>query len=141
MGLDAASHVEIDDTRFDHNARIGNIHFKDVIHARQAEDNAVFDGKRAAAQAGAGTARDEWDFFAMADAQDGLNLLGGVRKQHGARENAEIGEPITFVGAEFLRRRDEAAFSDDGTKLVENSGVHSARIRIKDSTVQLCGRA
>ena len=128
VGLDAAGDVEIDDAGFDGNASVGNVHFENAVHASKAEDYPVFDWECAAAEAGAGTARDERKFFAVAETQDGLNLLGGGRKQDGAREDAKIREAIAFVGVAFFERRDETAITDDGTKFVEDGGVHEGSL-------------
>ena len=81
LRLDAAGDVQIDDAGLDDDAGVGEIDFEDAVHAREADDDAVFDGQRAAAQAGAGAARDEGDLFAMADADDGLDLCGGSREE------------------------------------------------------------
>ena len=66
---------EIDDTRLDDDARVGNIHFQDAIHPREAEDDPVFNRQRATAQARAGATRDERNFLVMAEANYGLHLL------------------------------------------------------------------
>src|SRR2546427_13231096 len=58
LRLDASGDIQIDDARFDDDARIRKIDFEDTIHAREADYNSVFDGKRAAAQARARPARD-----------------------------------------------------------------------------------
>src|SRR5438105_4921369 len=63
--LDASGNLEIDDSRFDDYASVREINFEDAIHAREADDDAVFDGQRAAAQAGAGAACDNFFFFMM----------------------------------------------------------------------------
>ena len=46
---DASGNVEIDDPRFDDHACVREIDFEDTIHSRQANDNPVFNGERAAA--------------------------------------------------------------------------------------------
>ena len=45
----AGGYVEINDAGFDDHAGVGEIDFEDAIHAREADDDAVFDGERAAA--------------------------------------------------------------------------------------------
>ena len=76
---DAGGDVEIDDAGLDDDAGVGEIDFEDAVHAREADDDAVFDGERAAAEAGAGAAGDEGNFFAMAEADDGLDFGGGSK--------------------------------------------------------------
>ena len=90
------------DARLDDDARVGKIDFEDAVHAREADDDAVFDRERAAAEAGACAASDEGKFFAMADAENGLDLGGGVGKKDGARHGAKISEGVAFVGVEFV---------------------------------------
>ncbi len=106
LRLDAVGDVEIEDAGLDDDAGVGEIDFEDAVHAREADDDAVFDGERAAAEAGAGAARDEGNFFAMAEAENGLDFGGGVGEKNGARHGAEIGEGVAFVGVEFVRRSD-----------------------------------
>src|SRR6266404_376909 len=70
-------------------AGIRKIHFKDFVHAGQADYDAVFYGEGAAAEPGAGAAGYEGNFFAVADANNFLDLLGGIGEQYRAREHAE----------------------------------------------------
>jgi hypothetical protein len=46
---DAGGDVEIDDAWLDDDASVGEIDFEDAVHAREADDDAVFHGERAAA--------------------------------------------------------------------------------------------
>src|SRR5215467_2346792 len=57
----AAGDVEIDDSRLDNSARVGQIDFEDAVHARETDDDTVLDRKRAAAKACTGTAGDKGD--------------------------------------------------------------------------------
>ena len=88
---DAGGDVEIDDAGLDDDAGVGEIDFEDAVHAREADDDAVFDGERAAAEAGAGAAGDEGSFFAMAEAENGLDFGGGVGEEDGLGHGAEVG--------------------------------------------------
>jgi len=126
LGLHASGHIEINHARFHDHARIGNIHFEDTIHPRKAEDDAVFHGQRAAAQACAGAARDKRNSFAMANLHDGLNLLRGSGKQDRARQYAKIREAVAFVSVQLLGRGNEAAVADDRAEFAEDGGVHRA---------------
>jgi hypothetical protein len=47
--LDADGNVEIDYAGLDGDAGVGEIDFEDAIHAGEADDDAIFDGERAAA--------------------------------------------------------------------------------------------
>jgi hypothetical protein len=100
--LDADGNVEIDYAGLDGDAGVGEIDFEDAIHAGEADDDAIFDGERAAAEAGAGAAGYEGDVFAMAEAEEGLDFGGGIGEEYGARHGAEIGEGVAFVGVEFV---------------------------------------
>ena len=123
LRLDDAGDVEIEDAGFDDDAGVRDVDFKDAIHAHEAEDDAVRDGERAAAQARAGATRDEGNFFAVADADDGLDLLSGRRKQHSAGHDAKIGEAVAFVGVELFGGRNEAAAAHNGAELIEDGLV------------------
>lgn len=60
----------------------------------------------------------------MAEAENGLDLGGGVGKKHGAGHGAEIGEGVAFVGVEFVGGSDEVSGADDGAKFGEEGGIH-----------------
>jgi len=49
LRLDAGGHVEIDDAGLDDDSGVGKIDFEDAVHAREADDDAVFDRERATA--------------------------------------------------------------------------------------------
>src|SRR5882762_1059890 len=78
---DAIGDIEIYYAGFYYDAGIGKIHFQDFVHAGQADYNSVFYGESAAAEPGPGAARYEGNFFAVADANNFLNLLRGIRQQ------------------------------------------------------------
>lgn len=130
--LDAGSDVEIDDTGFDDDAGVGDVNFEDAIHAGEADDDAVIDRERTAAEAGAGTASDERNVFAMAEAEDGLDLVAGGGEEDGGWEDAEVGEGVAFVGVEFFGRRDEGVRAEDGAELFEEVCLHGGLPSEKD---------
>jgi hypothetical protein len=66
----------------------------------------------------------------MAEADDGLDLLGGVRQKNGFRKDAKVGEAVAFVGVEFFGGSDETARANEGAEFGEEGGVHGE----KDST-------
>src|SRR5260370_22851564 len=90
----APSDVEIDDPRLHHHSRIREINFEDTIHARQADDNSVFNWERAAAQTRARPACYKRNSFSVTDSNDGLHLIRGIWQQHRARHHAEIGQSV-----------------------------------------------
>src|SRR5215472_4582445 len=132
LRLDSPRYIKIDDAGFDDDARVGDINFQDAIHAREAEDDTAFNRQRASTEASAGATRDEGNLFAVANADDGLDLYCRRGKQHGAREHAEIRQAVTFVSVEFLRRGDHAVLADDGAEFVEDAGVHRRELTSRD---------
>jgi hypothetical protein len=66
----------------------------------------------------------------MAEADDGLNLFGGVGKKDGFRKDTKVGEAVAFVGVEFFGGGDDASRANDGAEFGEEGGVHAE----KDST-------
>src|SRR5215471_4355271 len=74
LRLDSPRYIKIDDAGFNDDASVGDINFQDAIHAREAEDDTVFNGERAAAEARAGATRDEGNLFAVGRGEDGLDL-------------------------------------------------------------------
>ena len=124
VGLDARGDIEIDDAGFHGDAGVGDVDFEDAIHARETDDDAVIDGERAAAESGAGTSGDEGNAFAMAEAEDGLHLLGSGGQEDGGWEDAEVGEGVAFVGMEFFGGGDEGVRAEEGAELLEEVCLH-----------------
>jgi hypothetical protein len=76
----------------------------------------------------------------MAEAEDGLDLGGGVGEKNGARHGAEIGEGVAFVGVEFVGRSDEVAGAHDLAEFGEEGRVHvrlGKRILRRERDVEL----
>ena len=92
-GARRAGDVRIDDARLDDDARVGNVHFEDAVHARQADDDAALDRQRAAAQARARAARDKGKPVAVADAHDGLHLIRRAGQDHGGGTTRKLVSP------------------------------------------------
>jgi len=82
------------------------INLEDAIHSRQADDDSVFNGQRAAAQAcPPEAARNEGDSFTVTDSNNRLNLFRGIWQQDRARHDAEIGQAVALSLA--LSRRQQ----------------------------------
>jgi hypothetical protein len=77
--------------------------------------------QRPAAQAGPRSARDEGNFFAMADADDPLHLFRRHGQQHGQRRDAKVGQPVALVGAQLGVFGDQTP-TKDGAELAEDAG-------------------
>src|SRR6266850_4334781 len=122
--LNARGDIEIEDTWFDEHTGVGEIHFEDAIHADQADDDPVLDRRRAAAQAGARTSRDEGDSFPVTDADDGLNLFRGSGQKDRAWQHAEIDQAIALIGVKFFGGGDQAAIVNDRAQLLKNLSIH-----------------
>src|ERR1700722_12200826 len=117
----AAGDIEIDDSGFGDYTRVGQVNFEDAVHARQADDDAVFDRERAAAQAGSRAARDKRDAFTMADAEDRLDLLRGFGEQHTKWHDAKIRQRIAFIGVEFFGGGNQAARTDNSAQFLNDA--------------------
>jgi len=66
----------------------------------------------------------------VADANNFLHLLRGIREQDRAREHAEIGQAVALIGVQLFARSDQAARANDFTQLVEILRSTNARGRI-----------
>ena len=117
---------EIDDARLDDDAPIGQVHFEDAVHARQADDDAVGDGQRAAAQPRSRSARNKRNPLAMADAHDRLHLLRRSRQEHGARHHAEVCQAVAFIGMQIDGEGKQSALPGNRTQLLEDLNAQLA---------------
>ncbi len=90
LGRNALRDVRVDDARLDDNEAVGDVDLENAVHARQADDDAACSRQRAAAQAGACAAADEGNLVARAEANDGLDLFGGLRQNDCAGQHAKI---------------------------------------------------
>src|SRR5882757_3173323 len=127
---DAIGDIEIYYTGLHSYAGIRKIHFQDFVHAGEADYDSVFYGESAAAEPGAGAAGYEGNFFAVADADNFLDLLGGIREQDRAWEHAKIGQAIALIGVQLFAGSDQSARADDFAQFVENPAINNARGRI-----------
>ena len=61
----------------------------------------------------------------MADAEDRLDLLGGVGEQHTERHDAKIRQRVAFIGMELFGGSNEAARTDNSAQFLNDAGVHA----------------
>lgn len=124
LWLDPAGNVQIDHPGFHNHPRILKVNFENAIHPRQANDNAVENRQRSAAQARSRTAGDKGNALSMTDADNRLQLgsIGGQQDREG--HDAKIRQPVAFVGVQLFRRTDEAGRTNDRSKLFEDGGFH-----------------
>jgi len=133
VGGDGVGDVGVDDSGFDDDALVGDVDFEDAVHTGEADDDAACGRKRAAAESGSGAAGDEGDAVLRADANDGLDLLGAAREDHGGGKGAEVGEAVTLVGLELGGFGDEAgglagvACVDCGAEGIEDGAIEHTR--------------
>ena len=80
----------------------------------------VRDGQGAAREPGAGTARDERQALARADADEALHLGRRAGKGDELRHRPPAGEAVAVVDAQLLRLGDRLAVADDGADLGED---------------------
>src|SRR5580704_8127309 len=133
----AAGDIEIYYAWFDDDACIRYIDFENAIHPRQADDDSVFDGKRAAAEPGSRTARNEWNFIGVAEFQKRLDLSRVFRKQNAKRHHAKIRESVAFVGAQFFGGCDQSAWADDFAESSCEVRIHSVHEK-SETTERRC---
>ena len=66
----------------------------------------------------------------MAKFDDVLDLRGFNRQDNHRRHDAEIREPVAFIGAEFLGRCEHIASADDLLKIAKKVSVR-VRLRVQ----------
>jgi hypothetical protein len=125
VGGDGVGDVGVDDSGFDDDALVWDVDGEGAVHAGEADDDAAGDGERSAAEAGASSAGDEGDLVLGADADDGLDLSGGARKDDGGGKGAEGRQTVALIGLELGGLGDEAGgvVVEGGAKGVEDGGV------------------
>ena len=111
---DALRNMRIDDARLNDHVAVGDVHFKDAIHARQADDNTARGRQRASAEAGARAAADKRNPMPRADAHHGLNFRGAARQHYRAGKHAEIRQAVAFIGLQLALPGNQAVRSDGG---------------------------
>ena len=119
---DGARDVEVRDARLDDDPLRREIDLEDPLHPRERDDDPLGDRKRAAREAGAGSAGDERHAFARADPDDALHLGGRAGEDDELRRGAPAGEPVAVVDAQLLRLGDHVAGTDDGADLGASGG-------------------
>ena len=122
VGCDLLRDAGVDDAGFDDDALVGEIDFEDAREAREADNDAAFDGKRAAAEAGAGAARDESGSCGERRLDDGLHLFASRGDDDRAGHHAEVGEAVALVGAKLVRPGDESGLANNLPQFVDEMG-------------------
>src|SRR4029077_17139409 len=72
----------------------------------------------------------EGNFFAVADANNFLDLAGGIGEQDRAREDTKISQAVALISVQLFARSNQSARADDFAQLVENLAFKNARARI-----------
>ena len=107
VGGDGARDVEVRDARLDDDALAREVDLEDPVHARERDDDASGDRRRAAREPGARAARDERHALAVAGAEHGLHVLGRAGEDDELGNRAVPGQPVALVDAELLRLGDD----------------------------------
>ncbi len=120
---DRLRHREIGDAGLDHGDAIVEIDLADAVELGEPEQHAIAERQRAAGQRRAGAARHNLDAFAMAIAEHGGDLRGGLRQHHNHRQLAIGGEPIALVRPHGLFGRDDALARHDAPERRHDVGT------------------
>ena len=107
VGRDGPRDVEVRDARLDDDALALEVDLEDPVHARERDDDAAGDRRRAAGEPGARAARDERHALAVAGAEHGLHVLRRAGQDDELGHRAMPGEPVALVDAELLRLGDD----------------------------------
>ena len=103
----------------DEHREIGAIEFEDFVHLHQAQHDAIGDRQTAAAQAGAGAARDDGGFGFIGELQDACYVFrvaceddaaGHLLHRRGAVER--VGDEVLFLGEDIFRADDLVEFGN-----------------------------
>src|SRR6266851_5521605 len=124
LRLNASGDIQVDDAGLDDHASVQKINLEDVIHSREADNNAILNWESAATQARARAARDKGNFSPMTQADNCLDLLSGSGEQDSAGHDAEIRQAVALVSVQLFGRGNQAAFTNNQEKLLKNVGVH-----------------
>ena len=122
VGRDGACDREIRHARLDDDPLAREIDLEDPVHPCDRDDDPLRHGQRAARETGAGTARDERDALAGAEAQHRPHLVGRARQDDTRRLRAPAREPVALVGRQVLRLRQHVGCTDRSFELVHQSG-------------------
>ena len=114
--------VEVGDARLHDDALCVEVDLEDPGHSRQRDDDAVRDGKRAAGEAGAGSAGDERDAVASADPDDRLHLGRRAGEHDESRHGTPARKPVAVVHAQLLGLREHVVGTDDRPELGGDTG-------------------
>jgi hypothetical protein len=94
FGPHGIRNAKIGDARLDRCSAVGEIHVKNAIHARKADNDAVCGRKRSTGKRGACTSGDHLDAVLTAKLKDAADLFGRARQNHRQRDRAVGGERI-----------------------------------------------
>jgi hypothetical protein len=114
--------LRIDDAGLDDDAGVGQVDREGAVEPDEADDDAALGREGATAEARAGAAGNEGDALLVAEADELLDLCGGGGQDDGGGDDAEIGEAIALVGAEFLGGGKDGVGADEGAEGMEKGG-------------------
>ena len=115
---------EVRDARLDGDARAIEVDLEDAVHPRERDDDPR-PRAGAAGKARPGSARDEWDAVACAEANDRPNLLRVRGKRDQSRNDPVAREAVALVGAKLLRLGDHASGADRSLDVAHELRPHA----------------
>ena len=119
--------MRVDHARLDDDVPVGNVHFENAVHARQADHDAARGRQRAAAQSRARAAADKGNLVPRADPHHRLHLLRSARQHHGVRQHAEIRQAVALVGLQLALAGDQPVVTNGCAQLVDLAGGQHSR--------------
>ncbi len=119
---DGLADVEVRDSRLDDDALRCQVDFENPVHARQRDDDALRDGKRAARESRPRAARDERHALAGADLHGRLYLGRRAGQHDELGHRAPAGQAVAIVDAKLLGLGDHIARADGVLQLGPNGG-------------------
>ena len=103
--------------RLDQQGQVGAVQLQDLVHLRQAKHDAVRAGQAAAAQAGAGAARDDGCLGLVGQLQHAGDLLRGPGEHDAARHLLQrrgavegVGDEVFLLGEDILGAQETPQF-------------------------------
>ena len=121
---DVFGQVEIYDAGFDDGDAVFYVNVEDAGHARERENEAAVFGDGAAAESGAGSARDDGDLVTGRDPDAAGDFLGAVGERDDGGQGAVNGA-VVLEDDEVFGLVQDVLVADDGLKLLYyGSEVH-----------------
>ena len=106
--------------RLDQYRQVRAVEFENLVHLHRAQNDAVRAGQTAAAQSGAGAARDDRSFCVVGQSENARDLFGGPGKHDAAGHLLERSGAIKGVRNQIFRRNQDVFVTDHASQFREN---------------------